>query len=175
METPILESTRFIMKALEIENQIELYELARDVRVSKYLMWEPHRSIEDARRYINGNLLGYKAGAIYSWGIYDKASHILIGWIGFVRNEPHQLKCEIGYWLGAPYWNHGVMTEVVACITQFCFEQLRYRRVQARHVKENVASGKVLLKCGFEQEGILKNDLYMKQHLYDTVLYAKTW
>ena len=52
---------------------------------------------------------------------------------------------EIGYWIGKPYWGKGIATEAL-------FQFLNYfktRPVYARVAKDNLASQRVLQKCGF--------------------------
>ncbi len=65
------------------------------------------------------------------------AGHIVShGWFG----EP-----EVSYWLGKEYWGRGIAT---AALAQF-IEVVQTRPLYARAVKDNVASIRVLEKCGF--------------------------
>jgi len=65
------------------------------------------------------------------------AGHIVShGWFG----EP-----EVSYWLGKEYWGRGIAT---AALAQF-IEVVQTRPLFARAVKDNVASIRVLEKCGF--------------------------
>lgn len=52
---------------------------------------------------------------------------------------------EVGYWLGKEYWGRGVATRALA---EF-LEQLLIRPLYAHVAKHNLASLKVLQKCGF--------------------------
>ena len=53
---------------------------------------------------------------------------------------------EVGYWLGREFWGRGVATAALAAF----LEDLATRPLYARVVKDNVASRRVLEKCGFE-------------------------
>ena len=65
------------------------------------------------------------------------AGHIVShGWFG----EP-----EVSYWLGKEYWGRGIAT---AALMQF-LEVVQMRPLYARAVKDNIASIRVLEKCGF--------------------------
>ena len=65
------------------------------------------------------------------------AGHIVShGWFG----EP-----EVSYWLGKEYWGRSIAT---AALAQF-IEVVQTRPLYARAVKDNVASIRVLEKCGF--------------------------
>ncbi len=56
---------------------------------------------------------------------------------------------EIGYWIGKPYWGKGIATEAVL---QF-LDYYKARPVYARVAKDNLASQRVLQKCGFKIYG----------------------
>lgn len=65
------------------------------------------------------------------------AGHIVChGWFG----EP-----EVSYWLGKEFWGRGIASEA---LTQF-LDVLQRRPLYARAAKDNVASIRVLEKCGF--------------------------
>lgn len=70
---------------------------------------------------------------------------------GHVLKLEHSLGPEVSYWLGREYWGKGIATEAVK---QF-LKTLKMRPVYARVSKDNVASLRVLQKCGFviESEG----------------------
>ena len=55
----------------------------------------------------------------------------------------------VGYWLGKQYWGQGLATRALA---EF-LEYVPTRPLYARVVKDNVASRRVLEKCGFKIHG----------------------
>ncbi len=56
---------------------------------------------------------------------------------------------EVGYWLGGAYWGKGIATEA---LHQF-LEEIETRPLFAHVAKHNVASRRVLEKCGFRVVG----------------------
>ena len=52
---------------------------------------------------------------------------------------------EVGYWLGRDYWGKGVATRALAAF----LEHMQTRPVYAHVAKHNIASMRVLQKCGF--------------------------
>ena len=52
---------------------------------------------------------------------------------------------EIGYWIGKPYWGRGIATKAVLLFLNY----FKARPVYARVAKDNLASQRVLQKCGF--------------------------
>ncbi|MGH8495184.1 MAG: GNAT family N-acetyltransferase [Gammaproteobacteria bacterium] len=54
--------------------------------------------------------------------------------------EPH-----VGYWIGKPYWGKGIATRALSIL----IDQLGARTLYAHVAKHNIASIRVLEKCGF--------------------------
>lgn len=80
---------------------------------------------------------------------------------------------EIGYWLAAPYRGQGIMTEAVRCFTTYLFEKRpNLVRIEAKTLPENIASGRVLEKSGFEKEGYLRKISYKNGRHLDSILFA---
>ena len=77
-------------------------------------------------------------------------------------------RAELGYWIGAGYWNRGYCTEAAKAIVEYGFKVLMYHKLSARHFVGNRASGRVLEKVGMTREGILQDDV-MKDGRYVTV------
>jgi RimJ/RimL family protein N-acetyltransferase len=97
----------------------------------------------------------------------------LIGGLGFQNlaiGKSHQ--AEIGYWLGQPFWGQGIMTEVVGRVCAYAQEEFSLVRIIAHVYISNVASARVLEKCGFQQEGILRKHCLKDGRFLDVKLFA---
>lgn len=57
---------------------------------------------------------------------------------------------EVSYWLGKEFWGRGIATRALA---KFLAEVDTRRPIQARVAKDNLASQRVLVKCGFKVIG----------------------
>jgi RimJ/RimL family protein N-acetyltransferase len=58
-----------------------------------------------------------------------------------------------GYWLGRAYWGRGIATEAARMLSDFALQSGDLRRLEATVFAPNVASARVLEKCGFTLEG----------------------
>jgi len=56
----------------------------------------------------------------------------------------------------------GIMTEAVRRIIRFAFEEMGLNRVEAVHIPENEASGRVMQKAGMMYEGLLRQRMFAK-------------
>ncbi len=74
-----------------------------------------------------------------------------VGGIGlrFERND----EAEIGFWLGEPYWSHGIMTEALSAFTRHAFQTFTLQTIHASVFPWNTASCRVFEKSGYTNEG----------------------
>lgn len=98
-----------------------------------------------------------------------------VGGIGIQPGQDvHRHTATLGYWLGEDFWRRGIMTEAVAALTEFCFENFPLRRISAEVFANNPASARVLEKAAFVFEARLKNYVVKDGKLLDSLLYART-
>ena len=97
-----------------------------------------------------------------------------VGAVGLRPGEDvNRLSAEIGYWLGEEFWGRGIATEVLAAVTEYAFQTLGMARVYAEVFEWNAASMRVLEKCGFEREGVLRKAAMKDRKLIDQIVYSK--
>lgn len=97
----------------------------------------------------------------------------LIGVIGMDSLEVGKShRAEIGYWLARPHWGRGIMTAVVEAACRFAMLQFGLEKITAHVIEGNVASMRVLEKCGFQLEGRLRRHFLKHGQLRDARLYA---
>ena len=97
-----------------------------------------------------------------------------VGAVGLRPGEDvNRFSVEIGYWLGEEFWGRGIATEVLAAVTEYAFQTLGMIRVYAEVFEWNAASMRVLEKCGFEREGVLRKAAMKDRKLIDQIVYAK--
>ena len=85
---------------------------------------------------------------------------------GHVVSWEQDGKRKIGYWLGRTYWGKGVAS---AALSQF-LDQYSVRPLMAHVAKHNVASIRVLQKCGFTISGEAQFPLGDGEYAEDYVL-----
>ena len=64
----------------------------------------------------------------------------------------------IGYWIGKPYWGRGIATRALAAFVL----ELPGRPLHAHVARHNIASRRVLAKCGFVEAGGDLDELVMR-------------
>jgi RimJ/RimL family protein N-acetyltransferase len=89
-----------------------------------------------------------------------------------LRGINRERRAELGYWLAAATWGHGIATEAVRALVDFGFRELALARIFAHVLDGNAASMRVLEKLGLEREGLLRQHLRKGRRLRDVVVYG---
>lgn len=110
----------------------------------------------------------------YPLFLFDAASEQLMGGItiGLIRRGVAQM-FTLGYWIGEPFARQGHMSKAVNLAVRFAFDDLGLRRAEAACLPSNIASRRVLEKCGFEREGYARQYLRINGQWADHLLYAR--
>jgi RimJ/RimL family protein N-acetyltransferase len=80
---------------------------------------------------------------------------VAAGSIGILpQADVYRKNAELGYWLGEPFWGRGIATEAVTAMVTYSFQHFDLHRIFASVFERNLASIRVLEKCGFVREAI---------------------
>ena len=97
------------------------------------------------------------------------------GVIGLIaQTDIYKKTAEIGYWVGEPFWNKGIASNAVKLITDYGLNQLDFIRIHTGIFEYNIGSMRVLLKNGYEKDGIFKNALFKNGQIWDEHRFSKT-
>ena len=148
----MLKTERLILRRWEDSDAESLFEYAADPDVGPIAGWPPHQSIEESRDVIKNVFNGKEAYAICL-----KTDDRAIGAIELKLNGHTDLtdrddECELGYWLGKPFWGQGIMPEAVKEILRHAFEKIGMTKVWAGYYEGNIKSKRVQEKSGFRYQ-----------------------
>ena len=148
-----IETDRLVLLRLRYEDAEEIfYAYASKPEVTKYLAFHTHQSVQDARNFLHYVTAAWDMGTEYGFGIRLKSDNKFIGSIGFINENG---KVQFGYSLSPNYWNQGLTTEACKAVLALIKKQKDIHRIWTFIDAENVASGKVLEKCGLVEEARL--------------------
>ena len=145
----LLETERLILRRWEKNDAESLYEYAKDPDVGPIAGWPAHRSIEESRDVIKNVFNGKEAYAICL-----KTDNKAIGAVELKLNGHTDMterddECELGYWLGKPFWGQGIVPEAVKEMLRHAFEEIGMTTVWVGYYEGNAKSKRVQEKCGF--------------------------
>jgi ribosomal-protein-alanine N-acetyltransferase len=169
---PTLTLPRLTLRDVRETDIDQIYLLARNPNVARYLLWNAHTSRDDALAYYRDLVLPkYLEGVPEPFAVclHDGP---LIGVVGARWAARNNLCMEMGYWFGEEYWGHGYATEAGRAVLQWLFATYTVERVQAHCVTENAASEKVLRKIGMRHEGTARSALNHRQRFWDLHWFA---
>ena len=111
--------------------------------------WPAHRGAEESLKVIRSVF-----SAPEQYAICLKPEDKPIGAVGLLlRGQTDKTdredECELGYWLGRPFWGRGIMPEAVREILRHAFVDLAMKKVWIGYYSGNNKSKRVIEKCGF--------------------------
>ncbi|OLP64726.1 hypothetical protein BACPU_23160 [Bacillus pumilus] len=65
------------------------------------------------------------------WGISLKGDSTIIGSCGFLNLKKQHRRAEIGYELHHDYWRKGIMSEAIAAVLRYGFQEMNLNRIEA--------------------------------------------
>lgn len=147
-----LYSDRLMLRHWSDADAAALFWLASDPAVGPRAGWPPHRSQEESLAVIREVLSGPEC-----YAICDKEQGLLLGCIELMlypasdkAQSPDE--CELGFWLGRPYWGRGYATEAAELLIRRAFEDLGMHKILAGYFEGNLRSSRVQERLGFRYD-----------------------
>ncbi|MBQ9009036.1 MAG: GNAT family N-acetyltransferase [Clostridia bacterium] len=148
----MLETQRLFLRHWEDGDAEKLYEYASDPDVGPIAGWPPHRSVEESRQVIRDVFSGKEAYAVCRREDGQPIGAIELKLRGHTDLTDREDECELGYWLGKPFWGQGLMPEAAREMLRHAFEDLHMTRVWCGYYEGNEKSKRVQEKVGFRYQ-----------------------
>lgn len=144
----MLITDRLILRPWQEADAEDLYTYASDPEVGPPAGWPVHTSVENSRKIIQNVL---SKPETYAVCLKDGKP---IGSVGLHLNGSTDMtnrddECELGYWIGKPFWGQGLIPEASRELLRYAFEELGMRAVWCGYYDGNEKSRKVQTKLGF--------------------------
>ncbi len=161
------------LRPIEARDAASAFELLQDDRIISQLVWDGPDSPEALVEGYQERAGDFAAGNKFHFAIERIG---IPGMIGDVALDPmdNPLQFHVGYWLGVPYWGQGVMTDATRLAVHFAFTHLVVARVSTGVFPGNIGSQRVLEKCGFSHDGVLRYNTFKRGEWKDSLLYCMT-
>ena len=171
--TQTIETSRLILRRAIREDAEPMFRnWASDPDVTKYLTWPTYEKVETAYQILDLWASEYEKPDYYQWMIVLKELGEPIGSISVVRQNDRVEEAEIGYCIGSRWWHKGIVSEALAAVIKYLFEEVGMNRVAARHDPNNPHSGGVMRKCGMKYEGTNRSCDRNNQGICDAAQYS---
>ena len=163
MKKILIETPRLYMREFTLDDEQAVFDFNSDFEVTRYTGDKVMTCLEDAKEVIQNIWLAeYEKYGYARYALIHKEDNKMIGFCG-VKFVPDDGYPDIGYRLTSDYWGQGLATEAVKATLDYARNQLGLTKVFGEVVVDNIASSKVLLKCGmklvdtYEKDGFRVN------------------
>ena len=106
--------------------------------------------------------------------IIDSETNHIIGHAGIYKIDRRSRKAEYGILIGSKNARgKGYGTKITNAMVDYAFSVLNLHKIKALVLKENSPSYYMFKKCGFVDEGVLKDENFKNGRFYDVVMMSK--
>ncbi|MBR4084631.1 MAG: GNAT family N-acetyltransferase [Lachnospiraceae bacterium] len=144
-----IETERVIITEFDLAMAESVHRNSLDEDTRRFVPDEVFETVEDARETIEFLMSMYESTEgplVYSVLLKDGTN------IGYVQLVPIEEGFEVGYHIGKEYTGNGYATESLKAFLSEIMQKKELDIVYGICVSENLASKKVLEKCGFKKE-----------------------
>jgi RimJ/RimL family protein N-acetyltransferase len=149
--------TGLTLDGLDADDVPSLVSLAGDRAIADTTISVPHPlDAEVARQWLASFTQAMAVGSAEHFAIREAAGAPLVGMVSLRSIDREHEEAELSFWIGRPFWGRGYATEAAGAAVDRAFGALGINRIVAHHMVRNPASGRVLARLGFRQEGLLR-------------------
>lgn len=155
---PVLTTGRLVLRPLTLRDAPDIQRLAGDPRVAhRTASFTSPFSYPQSVKWIARVLREMRACRALMLAVTLRSTGEFAGVVSvrLARQSPP----ELGYWLGVPYQGCGYCTEAVRALLRHLFSRPGIRDVTGFCQEENVASARVMQRCGLRR--IARPDLFL--------------
>jgi ribosomal-protein-alanine N-acetyltransferase len=169
-----IETERLILREYAVSDLEAIHRYTQREDILIYEAWGPNtlkqseawiqQSIEDSKK---------KPRTTFELTITVKPTGQLVGGCGFRIKKDNPTRGDFGYIINPNYWNRGYATEAALGIIQYMIENYSITELEATCDVLNIASQKVIQKCGLVIIKEIKGDVETKGRIRDTYLFER--
>lgn len=169
---PSIETERLLLREVTKEDADSLMAYLSDEEVTRHMGLAPFVATEDALDEIGWYQSIFENGTGMRWGITLKDEDRVIGSCGFLNRSQKHHRAEIGFELSREYWGKGIAGEALRAVIGYGFSELNLNRIEALIEPANSPSQKLIERCGFLKEGLLRDYEYTLGKFDDLYMYS---
>ena len=149
---PIIETERLLIRPMRAADVPALKEWMPDPSIYTYWGKSPSKAEKNPELLFEKDEKPTKS---FHLGVALKETDKVIGdiWVYLIENDR---MASVAVRLSSKYHGQGYGTEALFAMTKFCFENTELKRLWTEVDVRNIASQRMLEKCGYKQEGLIR-------------------
>ena len=171
-----LVTPRLVLREFRPEDLMPLHAMLSDPATTWYLPDLRKDDLSQTEAYLRSVMAdaGNPARLRYNLLVVERDTGAAAGSVGLhvIDGDARASHYGLGYFVRRDLWNRGYATEAVGAALGHCFSGDGFR-VTASCLAENLASRRVLEKCGFVQEGLLRKHTLHEGRWKDCAVYGR--
>lgn len=165
---PIIHTDRLLIRIVSIDDAKDFYEFCSDPIVCTYLTFNPYKSLSHTKIIINNMLNAYIHGSDVNFSVMLKETGKVIGSVSLNFKENIN-SAEIGYLFNSSFWHKGYADESIKALIKVAFDYYLVDTIEAKYIKENTFSERLLKKNGFKVVEVIKNGFFKNGKSFDLI------
>ncbi|MFN8379284.1 MAG: GNAT family protein [Anaerolineae bacterium] len=162
MSSPILTTPRLTVRPFGLDDAPAYLELslANHEHLARFEPGNPARSVHtlaDSEAVMRQYAADWEADTIYFFGAWRQEDSALLAQVALMPYNPDLPEDEVGCFVDGRYEGQGYATESLRAVVDYAFRERGAKRVSCRCSDENVRSQRLIVRCGFTLEGILRD------------------
>lgn len=171
MQFEELTTPRLRLRKLTPEAYAHIYATMDDAQLMDFLGLDAE-GLQKEKDKFKGGLTTHRI-SILGFQVIDKATGTVMGMCGYHNWYAIHSRAELGYHLTADaYKQQGFMTEALAAVIDYGFNQMGLKRIEALIAPQNTPSRRLLERYGFTKEGLLRQHYYIDGIHEDSEIYG---
>jgi len=147
MDSTTLTTERLILRLFTMNDIEDLFAITNETDIFRYFPTKTGWTIEKTERSIFHQIQHWDKYGYGQMAVTLTDSGQLMGWCG-LEFLPETNETEVGYLLSKAFWGKGYATEAAKESVKFGVENVGLKEIIGLTDPENIASQKVLQKCG---------------------------
>jgi ribosomal-protein-alanine N-acetyltransferase len=156
---PILKTARLILREISHDDTQAIFANFSDPDVARWFFERPLTEVEQATRFIDAFISEFNQGQGLTWAIELKRSGRCVGTCGFGSVKVGD-RGEIGFDLARTEWGKGLMSEALAAVLEYGFEDFALTQVEAHTLSSNTRAITLLERLDFLLDRVSEGDHY---------------
>lgn len=174
------ETERLVLRQFKKTDLEPFLVYRNDPQVYRYQGWKVPYERSLAEEFVEFQRLAdpTREGEWFQTALELKATHTLIGDVGYFPRKGYNGQAYLGYTLARPFWGQGYAREAVSRIIEYLMDELKLHRIVADCDTDNTSSIRLLEWLGFRREAHHVESYWLGDRWgdeYDYALLEREW